>query len=371
MIKQRISALTSLRFFAAAIIVIDHATGYRHGWIRDIPYYQGVTFFFVLSGFILTYSYPALVERREVLNFWLARFARIWPAYFASTVLTICLMPAWLKIMATPYGVLRTVLTTTALQSWVPQSDYYFFLNAVCWSVSVEAFFYLLFPFLLANLEASWHWKLLLCLVPALLVVIAATASDLPVYARNSTEIDVGALIYIFPVTRLPEFMIGMVAAMVFLRRPSGVCPRIVTATLMEAVVATAVLAQFLVGPTWYEGGPLSRVFDAPVCIWFERSGSAPLYALLIFVMAGERGLLSRLLRFRPLVLGGEISFSMYLVHQPVMLWMHTHSDLLGSISPMQHRVLFVAVVLLTSYIFWVAIERPARWRIMRSFRFL
>jgi len=220
-------------------------------------------------------------------------------------------------------------------------------------------------------LEASWHWKLLLCLVPALLVVIAATASDLPVYARNSTEIDVGALIYIFPVTRLPEFMIGMVAAMVFLRRPSGVCPRIVTATLMEAVVATAVLAQFLVGPTWYEGGPLSRVFDAPVCIWFERSGSAPLYALLIFVMAGERGLLSRLLRFRPLVLGGEISFSMYLVHQPVMLWMHTHSDLLGSISPMQHRVLFVAVVLLTSYIFWVAIERPARWRIMRSFRFL
>jgi len=367
MTRQRISALTSLRFFAAALIVFDHATADRHGWIREIPYYQGVTFFFVLSGFILTYSYPVLPEKKDVLNFWLARFARIWPAYFVSLVWAIVLVPGWLTILATPYGAFRALLSTAALQAWIPQMDYFFYPNAVGWSLSVEAFFYLLFPFLIRELKTGRYWMLLLCCIPTCLVLVTATASNLVLYAKSTTDVDIDGLVYIFPLTRLPEFMIGMVAAL-SLRQPADRRSRPVIATFIEVMAVAAVLAQYLLTPTWYETGPLSHVFPASICLWLERSGSAPLYALLISVIAREQGILSRLLRFRPLVLGGEISYALYLLHQPLIWWIWAHADLFGAIPQFVRKVLFTVTILLISYIVCVAIERPARRRIIRLF---
>jgi peptidoglycan/LPS O-acetylase OafA/YrhL len=369
MSKRRISALTSLRFFAASMIVFDHATANHHGWIRDIPYYQGVTFFFVLSGFILTYSYPVLIDKKDILNFWLARFARIWPAYFVSLVWAIILVPGWLTILATPYGAFRAVLSSVGLQAWVPQMDYFFYPNAVCWSLSVEAFFYLLFPFLIRELQARRYWTLLLCCIPTCLVLVTATASNLTLYAKSTTEVDIDALVYIFPPTRLPEFILGMLAAL-SLRQPASKRPNPAIATLFEIMAVAAVLAQYLIGPNWYETGPLSHMFPASVCLWLERSGSAPLYALLIGVIAREQGLLSRLLCFRPLVMGGEISYALYLLHQPLMWWIWANAGLFGSIPHFLRLALFVATILLTSYIMFVAIERPARRRIIRLFHF-
>jgi peptidoglycan/LPS O-acetylase OafA/YrhL len=367
MSKRRISALTSLRFFAASMIVFDHATAHDHGWIRDVPYYQGVTFFFVLSGFILTYSYPVLAEKKDVLNFWLARFARIWPAYFFSLIWAIVLVPGWLTMLVTPYGAFRTALSIVGLQAWIPQMEYFFYPNAVGWSLSVEAFFYLLFPFLIRELRAGRYWTLLLCCIPTCLVLVTATASNLTLYAKSTTDVDIDALIYIFPLTRLPEFLLGMAAAW-SLRQPSGERSNFVIATLIEFVVVTAVLAQYLVGPTWYETGLPSHVFPASVYLWLERSGSAPLYALLICVMAREQGLLSCLLRFRPLVLGGEISYALYLLHQPLIWRIWANADLFGSIPHLVRQILFIAIMLLISYIVFIAIERPARQRIIRRF---
>ena len=79
----KLEPLTSLRFFAAAAIVLHHTqevwvpTGFWLPFLLD----QAVAFFFVLSGFILTYVHPALPTRAERRRFWLARFARIWPAH--------------------------------------------------------------------------------------------------------------------------------------------------------------------------------------------------------------------------------------------------------------------------------------------------
>jgi peptidoglycan/LPS O-acetylase OafA/YrhL len=373
---QRIPALSSLRFMAALFIVFDHATDDQHGWFREIPYYQGVTFFFVLSGFVLTYTYPQLPEKRDVLNFWLARFARVWPAYFLSLIWAIVLVPGWLTIVATPYGAFRAVIATLTLQSWIPQMDYYFFPNASCWSLSVEMFFYLLFPFLLREFKANLRWKFFLFCIPAVLVVVAATASNLPVYAKSTTEIDMDGLVYVFPVTRLPEFMMGMIAATLFLRRPTDNLLRrptenrltLAAATLMEATIVIVILAQLLVGYTWYESGPLSHVFAPSVCLWIERSGSAPLYALLLSVMARERGLVSRLLCFRPLVSGDKITYALYLLHQPFIWWLRAHGDLFAFIPSFLRAPLFALTILAISYIVCIAIEQPVRRRIVRFF---
>ena len=81
---KKLDALTSLRFFAAMAIVIEHTKDAFHvtAWIHSpIPYDYGVSFFFVLSGFILTYNYREIGDFAACRRFYVARFARIWPLH--------------------------------------------------------------------------------------------------------------------------------------------------------------------------------------------------------------------------------------------------------------------------------------------------
>ena len=90
--RPRLPALTSLRFFAAFHVVIFHFQAMQifigPAWFQKLSSigYVGVSFFFVLSGFILVYTYAG---RPIVLNnFWRARFARIYPSYAFSLLVT-------------------------------------------------------------------------------------------------------------------------------------------------------------------------------------------------------------------------------------------------------------------------------------------
>src|SRR5882724_5212610 len=91
--RSHLKALTTLRFFAALHVVLFHmwVTGeFAVGpwWYRNFASigYVGVNCFFVLSGFILVYTYtdPLL----DAPRFWQARLARIYPAYALSLVIS-------------------------------------------------------------------------------------------------------------------------------------------------------------------------------------------------------------------------------------------------------------------------------------------
>ena len=87
--RPRLDSLTTLRFFAAVHVVLFHmrVTKILDGgpwWYQNFASigYVGVNFFFVLSGFILVYTYDGFPLRAR--QFWQARFARIYPAYVVS-----------------------------------------------------------------------------------------------------------------------------------------------------------------------------------------------------------------------------------------------------------------------------------------------
>ena len=110
---RRLPALTGLRFFAAACIVVLHNRGF-FGVPADfgVPFafVQAVTLFFMLSGFILAYNYPSFPTRSAVLRFWLARWARIWPAHVAALVLLlVAVLP-----FESPGGVPRPSASTSS-----------------------------------------------------------------------------------------------------------------------------------------------------------------------------------------------------------------------------------------------------------------
>jgi peptidoglycan/LPS O-acetylase OafA/YrhL len=123
-VKQRLDALTSLRFF----IVIYHSANLFGLSLNSGNYFalgQAVSFFFVLSGFILAYVYPKLENWSQISRFWCARIARIWPVLLASFFLAYWLLPAgWDSTI-----VLANILM---IHAWIPFPKYFFSYNGHC-----------------------------------------------------------------------------------------------------------------------------------------------------------------------------------------------------------------------------------------------
>ena len=141
--------LTSLRAFAAFVVFLFHIRKNTDWAVGDSLYmhgYVGVGFFFILSGFVLTWATKPGTSATE---FYWRRFARVYPSHFVMLVVAL-LLPR-LAAPVTPLGVAANVTLT---QAWFYDWDVAFGLNAVSWSLSCEFFFYLCTPFLLRRVHA-------------------------------------------------------------------------------------------------------------------------------------------------------------------------------------------------------------------------
>jgi peptidoglycan/LPS O-acetylase OafA/YrhL len=302
-IKHRLPALralTSLRFFAAMHVVIYHlASGHISPRIPLLGNligsgYTGVSLFFILSGFILAYNYNdrAAIDRRE---FWISRFARIYPVY----VIALLLGFAWVFAPASPVAdhlLLRLGLSATLLQTWYPPFAGSF--NGPGWTLSVEAFFYALFPFLLVWMRRVGDLALtVFCAVyvaalgvPVLMHAVAPAshaAFDTAYYLTWGT----------LPLVHLPMFVIGIYLGIRYLKQGE---PRSSWPLLLGG---TGSLVLLCLDPTELYA-PLRKAFLVVT------------YAGLIYGLASvRRGWMTN----RWMVLGGEISFSIYILQMPVM----------------------------------------------------
>lgn len=356
---RQLKPLTSLRFFAAAMIVFFHSRG-QFGITRNWDSLsQGVSFFFVLSGFILTYVYPSLNSRAQVHRFWVARFARIWPAHITAIALVMLLLPsqAW-----NPFMLHRPWLAGAAdvfmLQAWIPYMAYFFSLNAPSWSISVEASFYLFFPFLIQKLEGTWWRKLLLAVGALVAILVLCKWQHLPIILPPYTQTSVTgtALTYINPLGRMFEFVLGMCLCRFWKRHQNVSLGRAMATVLEIGCVGLIVVGLYLVRnhPTGLDAflGPAGAEY-------LLHSGCAPLFGILICLMAWDRGWLSRILHGAGWVLLGEVSYSIYLTHQIFLRWYVARSPF--PIPNWLQYAIFWVVVILVSATIRVLIERPSR----------
>jgi peptidoglycan/LPS O-acetylase OafA/YrhL len=291
-----------MRFLAALPVVLIHAGGQFFTWPAlkaVIGYgYLGVTFFFLLSGFVLTWSYTQQPARR----FWWLRFSRIWPAQLLVALFAFVLLASHEKVPDWPGRVADVLL----VQSWWPDSTVYYGGNGVSWSLSCEAFFYLMFPALAAGLvRLNWRG---LGLTSAACLAVLGIAPFVATAAGVSGRL-YGWLFFILPAYRLCEFVLGMVLARCVrlgFRMPR---PGLAMALGGGAMVALAA------GMAWHTVGA-GRTMDRPVAALLM----IPVFGLLLVAGAtkdihGSVGALAS----RPLVWLGMTSFALYLVHQPLL----------------------------------------------------
>jgi peptidoglycan/LPS O-acetylase OafA/YrhL len=292
----------------------------------------GVSFFFILSGFVLAWSHrPDDTPRR----FYRRRFARIVPAYWVACLLGVALVT--LVFDRTGAGrVALSFLPLSLLQAWVPHQNAYYAGNTVAWSLSVEVFFYALFPLLIGPVMALGRRRQAV-LLAGLAAAVLALALIVHPQAYSGARF---WLLFIDPVPRLLEFVIGICLCALLLE---GV--RIPVRPPVAAAIAIA--AFVLVGQL-----PLDLRLVAGMLI--------P-YSLLIFACAqadieGRRSWLhsSVLLKL------GAWSYAFYLLHQIVVRVM-AH-ELLGHPSTALHAFAFVAsyaIAIAASYLLFRFVESP------------
>ncbi|MFN4009708.1 MAG: acyltransferase family protein [Pannonibacter sp.] len=364
--RAQLRPLTSLRFFAAVYVVIFHYwTSYHLSATRPLIVelgYTGVTFFFILSGFILSYSHEAdgqfPPEQRR--RYFVARFARIYPVYIATILV---MYPGLLPSLAFSaldhvLRLLWAVSSPFALQAWIPGAACS--LNCPNWSISAEAFFYALFPIVFATVYR--HAKTALPLIGlAMIVTWTAQMIGWQWTGRSLTQManiqpladPVGDLIaqfiFYFPPMRLAEFLLGI--CLYSLWQKGG---RNIPAAYLYAVALAGAIAVYLVAPVLPEN--------------VLRNGFATLcYMPLIIAAANTK---TGPLNSRLLVWLGQISFALYLIHSPVDSYMRTADGLVFgaqlSTMPILFLTLSSGVALLAAAFLYHVIEEPSRRAIMR-----
>ena len=212
--QGKIDPITSMRFFAALFVVVGHTVRDMTHWswgpglrFLDMGFSVSVSFFFLLSGYILATVYLRESRSLEKRRFYVARFARIYPLFLLTLILD---TPSLLLSRASLYGWHSAILKTTEsfvgslfmLQAWVWRLRG---IDPPNWSLSVETLFYVSFPFIamfLWRLRGARLWLAAFCVYAAGQVLVLALAPHL-------TEINATC----FPLLHLSTFVVGILLA--------------------------------------------------------------------------------------------------------------------------------------------------------------
>ena len=353
----RLSALTGLRCFAALNIVFFHFSNPNwFGILAPIVNagYASVSFFILLSGFVLAYNYAHKARTGELgkVRFWEARFTRLYPIYLLSLLLSWKMLPVEYAAHSHAMFWWGMVLTPLLLQGWVPELAT--FLNTPAWTMSAESFFYVLFPWI-----ASWkkperlgpHFAKIfgvwmIGLIPGTLYAIF-NPDGLPHVDRWSWGPWLQALKYT-PLPHMASFVFGVMLASVdeFIERASRL--RIVLG-LFGFAATFAILWQ---APHI----PYSMIHDGLLM---------PFFGCMILGLSGEN-FLAAAFGCRPLVFVGEASYCLYLMHFNLWNLIHDSHILnrtnLAQFDPWISYALLIAMAVMAFHF----IEKPAQ-RMLRK----
>ncbi len=372
--------LTALRYPAAVWVVALHCW-LKVGSMADISRivhtpvgmfvdrgYLGVSFFFMLSGFILVWNYPVISSIKGYLT---ARAARILPVYYLALLFSLPVLIVTIRGEGFHlFQVIKGLMVLTLTQSWYPKIAGFW--NGPGWTLSCEAFFYCSLPWLLPlvtrhfsgkSLKRVAAWLVLLWLAglvaPSLFFVKyggavnystwwAATQGD----PALGTGMQMKHIVENFPLLRVVEFIAGTILC-------AGLKPHLGAAPQRRAVLLLAA------GAGWV-GTSLFLPFIFSMGTW-----CLPGFACII---AGAAMLPAPALGyppFRAALLLGNASYAVYLFHMPILsyLLMLCPARFCGGVfSPMQFLLLLITITLLLTTLASMAIflrfEEPMRVRL-------
>jgi peptidoglycan/LPS O-acetylase OafA/YrhL len=385
MSQSHLKPLTGLRFLAALLVVLGHGTAFWLPTIGQASSTPGlarllalaisgiaakgggvaVTLFFVLSGFILAYTYcpPDGGLRGGRRAFYVARVARIYPVYLFGFVAIAVPYLGWSSATISPRAdnglVASGLAQVTLTQAWFP------FLaaswNGPAWSVSTEAFFYLLFPLAATATARLTRQHLIIMLEVLWAIDLAVPFAFLALHPTGVQEVYWLRVVYYNPLARLPTFLIGVALGRLFTlaSRTQGQGTTQAKKRLRASHVgaATLVVITGILATVPWVFGPL---YDVAL---------TPLLAVLIYALAWSEGRLAAFFALPAMVALGEASYALYILHVPLWQWVAHAGAARVATYPMRvvFYVAYLGLLVAISLLSLRFLEQPARRAIRQA----
>jgi peptidoglycan/LPS O-acetylase OafA/YrhL len=362
---KKVYPLTSVRFFAAAVVLFHHsfrtflptfaATEFHHGsggviHIFSFSFQVSVSFFFFLSGYVLALVYLPEGRGVDARSFWAARFARLYPLYLLMLVLdTPELLMEKIRRYGVKIGVVKTAEIAAAnaalLQSW---SSYHLGrINPPTWSLCAEVFFYACFPVI-----GVWLWKLHGRGLWSTALALFFGGQAL-VWLARLHHVRLG-FVLLLPPLHLSTFALGILfARWNWLRQQErlGAGVPVWQASLVLGLSVAGLLLSV----------PLSPLFHVPAP--YNDGMLAPIFAGVIWGVSTTTRL-SRWLCAGWLVALGNASYALYLIHYSILrLFVYLHW-----VTKVDYAV-YVAVCIGLSLLSFRYFETPVRLWLLEWFR--
>lgn len=334
---KRIDALTATRGFAALMVVFFHFSND----VFPINYFEqffsggniAVSYFFVLSGFVMYLAYEQ--EQVSYKEFMKRRVGRIAPLYLFALLITI--LPPLLsffiksKPLEHEFG-LKLFLNLEFLQAYVP--GYTLTMNIPGWSLSVEMFFYMLFPLLLYLMRKNVNRFILL----AILFWVVSQAIHLWLVSRYpSAKPAMHDFIYYNPVFHLNQFMLG-------------ICGGYFAGYFKEKNIKLPSLLLF--------AGIVLLVNYFPRTISAHNGLFAPFFLLFIISITTKQ---PGWLKTKPMVFLGEISYGIYILQLPIYYYVSLINKHRLPLTGIAYFAIYLAVLILVCTACYYLIEKPMR----------
>lgn len=351
--KPRVDALTFLRFVAALAVVIYHfgpAAGLRI-WPSLGPLM--VTFFFVLSGFVLSVGNP-IFDAGRTSRFLADRFSRIAPMYFIALVMMLLLLRAGGREL----NLMALLLNASFLQAWI--SPFPMSINPPAWSLSVEAALYLSFPLVMSWASRRKPSASQLFLIAGLIWLLTqCVLSFLLMRGGEPAPAGVHDLVFYSPPAHFCSFLLGIAGGRWFSSaKPTPRSVAVATATLFASIGLLLLSLSFTERLRWILPFPLA----------VEASFLAPVFLMLILSIASGAAWLRDSLSGRAFIMLGNASFSLYILQMPAWhAWRFLMPGDGDAIAPMELIAFIISLVLVSLAAFrWV--ELPMM-QLLRSLR--
>ncbi|MCI8726248.1 MAG: acyltransferase [Hungatella sp.] len=315
---NKIESLETLRGIAFSGIFLLHI-GFPIQWAT-----LGVSIFFVLSGFLLTYHYLdsllAWGGYRNGLKFSVKRVSKIYPLHFITMILAVAMIlvpyigkPAlrrdWLGLGR------NIILNTFLLQSWYPDAGVNVSLNGVAWYLSAAAFHYFMFPYIVEKMRKLRGKRNYQYTIIILILILQLILSAIALKIDSSWEF-YRWIAYDMPFFRMGDFLVGCIVGVMYLEKKDTL--KSVKASIVEVIVLIA-----CIGITFWDNksehtGFISKIFNNWTTIYI------PVVAAAVYLFAAKQGMIVKTLsKGKSIKHIGIKSSGYFLIHYIVIQYMN------------------------------------------------